>query len=111
MGMLGSVAQSAENARPAGGNPLASLPSHFPAKAKRGIFLFMHGGVSHVDTFDSKPKLTEMDGKPLPFDTPLQFAPTGNLLKSPWKFKTTEKADCLFLNCFQTSDRSLMEFV
>ncbi|MCX6614276.1 MAG: DUF1501 domain-containing protein [Acidobacteria bacterium] len=36
------------------------------AKAKRVIFLFMHGGVSHVDTFDPKPSLTKYDGQPLP---------------------------------------------
>lgn len=61
---------------------------HFPARAKRVIFLFMHGGPSHVDTFDYKPQLEKQDGKPLPFDKPrIQFAPTGNLLKSPWQFR------------------------
>src|SRR5262245_3144227 len=61
---------------------------HFAPRAKRVIFLFMHGGVSHVDTFDPKPKLTEMDGKPLPIAKPkFEFAATGNLLASPWKFK------------------------
>ncbi|MEX0613624.1 MAG: DUF1501 domain-containing protein, partial [Pirellulales bacterium] len=59
---------------------------HFPARAKRVIFLFMHGGVSHLDTFDPKPKLKEMAGQPLPFDTPLQFNKVGNLLPSPWAF-------------------------
>lgn len=61
---------------------------HFPARAKRVIFLFMHGGPSHVDTFDYKPQLKQDDGKPLPFDKPrVQFSQTGNLLKSPWEFK------------------------
>lgn len=69
-------------------NPLAPHPAHFPAKAKRVIFLFMHGGVSHVDSFDHKPKLAEMNGKPLPIAKPkFEFAPTGNLLASPWKFQ------------------------
>ncbi len=40
------------------GNPRAPLPSHFAARAKRVIFLFMTGGVSHLDTFDPKPYLT-----------------------------------------------------
>ena len=39
---------------------------HFPAKAKSVIFLFMHGGPSHLDTFDPKPALRELDGKPVP---------------------------------------------
>lgn len=69
-------------------NPLASRPGHFPARAKRVIFLFMHGGPSHVDTFDYKPQLQKDHGKPLPFDKPrVQFASTGNLLGSPWNFQ------------------------
>ena len=46
-----------------------SLPvqrSHFPAKAKRVIWLFMHGGPSHVDLLDPKPELIKQAGKPLP---------------------------------------------
>ena len=66
----------------------AGSAPHFAPRAKRVIFLFMHGGVSHVDTFDPKPKLAEMDGKPLPIAKPkFEFAATGNLLASPWKFK------------------------
>ena len=69
-------------------NPLAPKLPHFPARAKRVIFLFMKGGPSHLDTFDPKPLLTRDDGKPLPFAKPrVQFAPTSNLLKSPWEFK------------------------
>src|SRR5205823_1008253 len=51
-------------------DPLAPRPPHFPAKAKRVIFLFMSGGVSHVDTFDPKPKLTADHGKPVVLDHP-----------------------------------------
>jgi hypothetical protein len=39
---------------------------HFHGKAKRVIFLCMAGGPSHLETFDFKPKLREMDGKPMP---------------------------------------------
>ena len=44
-------------------NPLATRETHFPARAKRVIFLCMEGAPSHVDTFDYKPKLPEFDGK------------------------------------------------
>ena len=44
-------------------DPLSPKNSHFPAKAKNVIFLFMTGGVSHVDTFDPKPKLKADVGK------------------------------------------------
>ena len=39
---------------------------HAPVRAKRVIFLCMAGGMSHLETFDNKPKLAEMDGKPMP---------------------------------------------
>lgn len=44
-------------------DPLAPKPTHFPAKAKRVIFIFSNGGVSHMDTFDYKPELFKADGK------------------------------------------------
>jgi len=71
----------------AAANPLSPRMPHFTPKASRVIFLFMHGGVSHVDTFAPKPMLTKYDSKPLPFERPLQLAATGNLMKSPWKFR------------------------
>ena len=69
-------------------HPLASRSPMFPARAKRVIFLFMHGGPSHVDTFDYKPALIRDHGKPLPFNKPrIQFAKTGNLGKPLWNFR------------------------
>src|SRR5688572_1835641 len=47
-------------------DPLAPRPTHFPAKAKRVIFLYMSGGVSHVDSWDPKPKLRAAAGKTIP---------------------------------------------
>src|SRR6187399_1365736 len=41
-------------------------PLHHAAKAKRVIFLYQAGGPSHLETFDYKPKLAEMHGKPMP---------------------------------------------
>ncbi|MBT5709236.1 MAG: DUF1501 domain-containing protein [Verrucomicrobia bacterium] len=69
-------------------SPLSASPPPLPAKAKRVIFLFMHGGPSHLDTFDFKPRLLKRSGEPLPFAKPrVQFAKTGNLLRSPWEFR------------------------
>lgn len=85
---LASLLADQSPARAAVVDPLAAKQPHFPARAKRVIFLFMKGGPSHLDTFDPKPLLDRDDGKPLPFAKPrVQFAPTGNLLKSPWKFQ------------------------
>ena len=47
-------------------NPLAPRPPHFPVKAQRVIYLFMHGGPSHLETFDPKPELQRLAGRPLP---------------------------------------------
>lgn len=55
---------AAENSPP--GDPLAERPSHFAPRVRRVIYLFMHGGPSHVDLFDPKPELARLAGQPLP---------------------------------------------
>ena len=72
-------------------SPWAPKPSHFQAKAKNVIFLYMDGGPSHVDTFDYKPALEKYNGKN-PHEVignlaPTQFDAVGSVLKSPWEFK------------------------
>jgi hypothetical protein len=54
----------------AGQSPVAPLRSHFRPKAKRVIFLFMTGGVSHLDTFDPKPRLVTDHGAAVPKGLP-----------------------------------------
>src|SRR4051812_7915827 len=71
----------------------AVMPApHFRAAAKNVIFLFMDGGVSHVDSFDPKPKLDALDGKP--FTTSANPTANGNRLwlKCPWKFQPRGKS-------------------
>ncbi|MBK9169566.1 MAG: DUF1501 domain-containing protein [Bryobacterales bacterium] len=73
-------------------NPLAPKPQHFPAKAKRLIYLFMEGAPSQVDLFDPKPELAKWDGKPLPEsltkDIKLAFIkPTAAIMASQREFK------------------------
>ena len=64
-------------------------PHHLP-KAKNIIFLYMDGGVSQVDSFDPKPRLTKENGedprKKFKVDA-TQFDNIGKILKSPWDFK------------------------
>jgi len=82
-GLLGE-----QQAKAASAGPLTVKSPHFPARAKRVIFLFMHGGPSQVDTFDYKPLLKRDHGKPLPFERPkVVSSETFNLLQSPWAFK------------------------
>ncbi|MFN0017727.1 MAG: DUF1501 domain-containing protein [Pirellulaceae bacterium] len=57
-------AQAAE--RTVGGDPLAVRPTHFPAKAKNVIFLFMAGGPSQFELFEPKEKLQELGGQQIP---------------------------------------------
>ena len=69
-------------------NPLVQRKPHFPAAAKRVIFLCMRGGPSHVDTFDYKPELAKFDGKaPGASATGLNIQKGRKLKKSPWKFE------------------------
>jgi hypothetical protein len=88
LGYLGLQSLLADVAR-ADADPLAPKSPMIPARAKRIIFLFMHGGPSSIDTFDPKPYLTANNGKPLPIKQPLTFAAgnTGGLMKSPWEFR------------------------
>jgi Protein of unknown function (DUF1501) len=66
---------------------LQPAKTHHPARAKNVIFLFMDGGVSHVDSFDPKPKLDELDTKL--FTESKNPTANGNRqwLKSPWPFQ------------------------
>jgi hypothetical protein len=60
-------------------SPLAPRSGHFPARAKRVIFMFMRGGPSQMDTFDYKPELNKNNGKKL--------GKKDELFASPWKFR------------------------
>ncbi len=83
---LGSLAVSAfAPSRHAFAAPAAGS-LQLPQRVKRVIFLFMHGGPSHVDTFDYKPLLTRDDGKELPFALPPNIDAVPKLLDGPWKF-------------------------
>ena len=88
---LGSLAFSSMLMNSAQANSLATQTTHHFPKAKRVIFLFMHGGPSHVDTFDYKPVLQKSDKKEFSF-TGYRFDNRKTKLKkklfaSPWQFK------------------------
>ncbi|MBM3787625.1 MAG: DUF1501 domain-containing protein, partial [Acidobacteria bacterium] len=72
---------------------LLEAKTHHPPKADAVIFAFMSGGVSHIDSFDPKPRLTAEAGKPMPF--PIErtmFNQNGNIMPSPWEFKNYGKS-------------------
>src|SRR5262245_35698733 len=78
-------------------NPLAPRPSHYPAKAKSVIYLFMNGAPSQLDLFEPKPKLIEYDRKECPAEylKGERFAfikGVPKLLGSPYKF--TKAGQC-----------------
>ncbi|MEY2878115.1 MAG: hypothetical protein RLZZ15_495, partial [Verrucomicrobiota bacterium] len=89
MAFAGLAAQAAARSS---ANPLAARAGHRPARAKRVIFLFMGGGVSHLDSFDYKPALYEHDGKMMEFLDQRAIAKTGQgatgrVMKPMWDFK------------------------
>ncbi len=76
-------------------------------KAKNVIYLFMHGGVSHVDTFDPKPELTRRTGQPLSAElaktikTSFIHDPTKAILRgSPWEFRPGGKCGTMVSDLF-----------
>jgi hypothetical protein len=77
--LAGLCAEEARASKPAG--PLMPKEPHFAARAKRIIFLCMHGGPTHVETFDYKPKLQADDGKTSHKNPNMQY------LASQWEFK------------------------
>ena len=96
-GVLGTAMAEGLGARAT--NPLAPQPPHFPAKAKRVIWVFVNGGPSQVDTWDYRPELTKWDGKSIKEFAP-EFSNTtgffkdavGNLMQSPFQF--TPRGQC-----------------
>ena len=81
-------------------NPLAPKTPHFKPRAKRVIFLFMQGGVSHVDSFDHKPLLEAKDGQKFDFDDARLIANSGKregssqrVMKPLWKFAQHGQSD------------------
>jgi len=74
----------------ASADPLAPREPHFPARAKRVIFLYMSGGTSHIDSFDYKPKLIADAGKTVPGDG--HNKKKMYLTKPRWEFKPRGKS-------------------
>jgi len=78
---FGMLAFNGLFSRQAAANPQLPARTHFPARAKRVIFLFMQGGPSQVDTFDYKPALTKQHNVP-------NVKGSSNVYyQSPWAFK------------------------
>ncbi len=80
-------------------DPLSPKVPHIPAKAKRVIFIFSNGGVSHMDTFDHKPALFAADGKATGIGGGLSNQQR-TLLKPGWKFRPGGKSGMLISDLF-----------
>jgi hypothetical protein len=67
---------------------LAHPAKRFPSKVRSVIFLYMSGGVSHVDSFDPKPLLKKLEGQPMPVEVKrTQFNNNGTVQPSHWDFQ------------------------
>ena len=86
-GVVGSSLEAAGTGAIDSTRPLQVKPPHFAPRAKNLIYLFLNGGISQIDSFDYKPMLDKYDGKPLPYETPKSQFATGNLMRSPFRFK------------------------
>lgn len=68
MALASLLCSGRAGALPVSSDPLTVRPSHFPARAKHVIHMFMSGAPSQLDLFDYKPTLQKYDGKPVPED-------------------------------------------
>ncbi len=80
-------------------DPLAPKPPHFATQAKRVIFIFSNGGVSHMDSFDYKPELFKADGKMKGIGGGLSNQQR-TLLKPLWDFKPGGQCGTLVSDLF-----------
>jgi hypothetical protein len=98
-GMISELlaADSPGAADPLATDPLAERPPHFAPRAKRVIFLFMQGGVSHLDSFDHKPQLAADAGKPLEYRKEGKNTP---LIAPQWKFEPRGECGMLVSELF-----------
>jgi hypothetical protein len=80
-------------------DPLSPKAPHFTPRAKRVIFIFSNGGVSHMDTFDPKPKLFAADGKTLGVGGGLSNQQR-RLLKPGWEFRPGGKCGTMVSDLF-----------
>lgn len=97
--MPGLLSELMASDAPSVTDPLAPKPPHFPAKAKRVIFVFSNGGVSHMDTFDHKPELFKADGKMMGAGGGLSNQQRV-LLKPLWDFKPGGQCGTLVSDLF-----------
>src|SRR5208283_3791323 len=86
-GLLGPVTAEAANPSLSSKNPLAPKATHFQARAKHVIHIYLNGGPSQVDTFDPKPLLKKYEGKMLPQGNLSTERKTGTALPSPFRFQ------------------------
>ena len=93
-------------------NPLAGKKPHHQPRAKRVIFLFMQGGVSHVDSFDYKPRLLKEDGKVIEVQDARAIAKTGKgapqrVMKPLWDFAQHGESGHWASNLFPNINRHI----
>ncbi len=93
---FGTLALAGLMSDPAYGAVAPEVPTrapHFEPKVKHVIFCYMSGGLSHIDSFDPKPRLAKEAGQPMPFETArTMFNQDGNIMPSPWDFHHSGKS-------------------
>jgi hypothetical protein len=99
VGLLGDTGLLNSSAN-AGELPQAARQTHFPARAKHVIHIYLNGGPSQVDTFDPKPALKRYAGQRLPSGNLSTERPTGSALPSPFRFRRYGESGLEFSEIF-----------
>ncbi|WP_437227327.1 DUF1501 domain-containing protein [Planctomicrobium sp. SH661] len=94
LSLAGLLDASSSFASSSGSTDTAAGIAHFPARAKRIILLFQHGGPSQIDLFDPKPELLKYVGKPMPGGVEAFFDQQDSSLCSPSPFQFRQHGEC-----------------
>ena len=85
--------------------------THFAPKAKQVIFLYLNGGLSHLDSFDPKPELIKHDGEPMPGPKIKTDRASGGLMKSPFEFRKYGQSGIEVSDIFPNIGESIDDFL
>lgn len=112
LALSGLMAEQQAEAAPrrASDDPLAPKQPDFESQIDHVILCYLSGGLSHIDSFDPKPRLAAEAGRPMPFRTErTMFNNDGNIMPSPWEFHRYGQSGIPISDLFPTIGKTVAD--